>query len=186
MAIALNDDNQSTFVDGSTKVDDYPSTKVDSKKRSKEEKDKNPRARDFLTDVLETGQNPEATEPSDFDKHFGKYRDEVLSIYQQTFGRHPNPGHKDALIDLSRHDLFTPESFGEFLPAYNNAGGYPYDIERIEAEYLYFRKNGTLPENPARSKVNQFNQQSNGGSLPADWSEEKAAALKKLIKNQET
>lgn len=30
------------------------------------------------------------------------------------------------------------------------------------------------------------NQQSNGGSLPADWSEDKAAAFKKLIKNQET
>jgi hypothetical protein len=96
---------------------------------------------DYLNDIVTHEPDHEQESiPSDFEKYFGGFRDEILSIYQDTFGRHPNPGHKDALVELSRQSFFEPGAFKKFLEAYNRNGGYPYDISRIEKEYRQYLK----------------------------------------------
>lgn len=107
---------------------------------------------DFLETVVTAQGNldPSQVEPSDLDRHFGRHRETILEVYQSVFGRHPNPGHKDALIEFSQDPKFSPKIFRKFLPEYNEAGGYPYDIARIKTEYLYFSQHSKLPSPKSR------------------------------------
>lgn len=98
---------------------------------------------DYLASVVEASKNglqPEKSEPSDFDKYFGKYRDEILEVWQNATGGRLIPAVKDALIQFSRAEDFDIERFKKFFPQWLTSGFNSYnDVEKMIKDYRGIR-----------------------------------------------
>lgn len=100
---------------------------------------------DYLNHITHQRQvTPTAVEPSDFDKFFGKYRDEVLQTYSSEFEINPNSGKKSELVDLSMKDGFDMDVFKAYLHEYNINGGNPYKITSLIKGYWVYDRTGDI------------------------------------------
>ncbi len=114
---------------------------------------------DYLDNVATHKPGQEgAVEPSGFEKHFGKYRDQILNIFSQEFSISLNPGRKELLIEMSRAERFDIKVLKKYAGQYNVNGGNPYDLEQFCSAYWRFLDGEKIKDAmyPDRKNSNTF------------------------------
>ncbi len=125
---------------------------------------------DYLTHVAthQPGQETKV-EPSEFDKHFGGYRDEVLNLYHREFGLTPNQGRKQALIDLANINGFDIVTFEDYVHQYNLSGGNPHDLDRFASSYWRYLKGEAIKDAMYPDKKNSTAVGKNSPYYESGW-----------------
>jgi len=167
---------------------DLINTPVDLINQEKESKEDSKKERkhpsDFLEHAVLLSEQDESEgawiEPSAADTFFGKHRDAVINIYETVVGRTPVGAQKEALIDLALDlDRFQPDTFETFFRAYIIGGRYPYDIDRIKQEYIYFLDHGYDLPPPQWHKETLTNVKQKSDYKPAGLTESELAEIQR-------